>query len=984
MAIELSSHVYETLRTDEEFSLFRARREGELSTVLEVTPVSQYPSPGSLARLEHKYSFRDELDPDWAARPLALTRRAGRMVLVLEDPGGELLDRLLGKPMELGRFLRLAINLAAALGKLHQRGLIHKDIKPANILVNSATDKVWFTGFGFASRLRRERQAAEPPEVIAGTLAYMAPEQTGRMNRSIDSRSDLYSLGMTFYEMLTGALPFQASDPMEWVHCHVARQPPRPSERVAGIPEPISAIVLKLLAKTAEERYQTAAGLEADLRKCLMEWESVRRIEPFPLGQQDVPDRLLIPEKLYGRERECQILLDAFHRVVASGRPELVLVSGYSGVGKSSVVHELHKVIVLPRGIFISGKFDQNKRAVPYATLAQAFQTLVRQILVMSEEEVIHWKNAILEALGSNGQLMINLIPELELVIGKQPPVPELPPQETQNRFEAVLREFIGAFARKEHPVALFLDDLQWLDSATLKLLEQFLIHPDIRHLLLIGAYRDNEVVAGHPLMPTLTAIRKAEAIVHEIVLTPLSLTDVNQLLGDALGCEPARARPLAELMHEKTEGNPFFTIQFLTTLAEEHLLKFEAREAAWRWDLNRIRATSFTDNVVDLMIAKLRRLPIATQEALKQLSCLGNSVKISTLRAVRGGAEDEVHSEFWEAVRAGMVLRLAGSYTFVHDRVQEAAYALISEELRVQFHVHIGRRLLAEMTPDEVAENIFDIVGQFNAGVSLISDPNERERVAELNRDSGQKAKASAAYASACIYFSHGMALLGDDGWERLYKLAFELWLARTECEFLCANFEEAERLIRELLRRSKSRIDRAAVYRLKVLLHLMQSDNPKAVESAFECLSMFGIQMPAHPTPEQVQIEFEQVWRTLADRSVESLIDQPRMTDPEMCAVMSLLSVLVRSAYFTSHNLHRWLSCHMVNLTLKYGLTEASTHGYAWFGILLGPVFRRYDDGQRLLSSPPILSISCKLLSVRPLTQATLSSPATALNTP
>src|SRR5258708_3595214 len=598
MAIELSSHVYETLRTDEEFSLFRARREGELSTVLEVTPVSQYPSPGSLARLEHKYSFRDELDPDWAARPLALTRRAGRMVLVLEDPGGELLDRLLGKPMELGRFLRLAINLAAALGKLHQRGLIHKDIKPANILIDSATDKVWFTGFGFASRLRRERQAAEPPEVIAGTLAYMAPEQTGAMSRSIDPRSDLYSLGMTFYEMLTGALPFQASDPMEWVNCHVARQPPRPSERVAGIPEPISAIVLKLLAKTAEERYQTAAGLEADLRKCLMEWESVRRIEPFPLGQQDVPDRLLIPEKLYGRERECQILLDAFHRVVASGRPELVLVSGYSGVGKSSVVHELHKVIVLPRGIFISGKFDQNKRAVPYATLAQAFQTLVRQILVMSEEEVIHWKNAILEALGSNGQLMINLIPELELVIGKQPPVPELPPQETQNRFEAVLREFIGAFARKEHPVALFLDDLQWLDSATLKLLEQFLIHPDIRHLLLIGAYRDNEVVAGHPLMLTLTAIRKAEAIVHEIVLTPLSLTDVNQLLGDALRCEPARARPLAELMHEKTEGNPFFTIQFLTTLAEEHLLKFEAREAAWRWDLNRIRATSFTDNV--------------------------------------------------------------------------------------------------------------------------------------------------------------------------------------------------------------------------------------------------------------------------------------------------------------------------------------------------------------------------------------------------
>src|SRR6267378_1614675 len=372
--IDLSRYVYEILRADQEFALSRARQDGEQSTVLVVAPVSEYPALGSLARLEHEYSFRDQVDLEWAARPLALTRSKGRTMLVLEDPGGEPLGRFLGQPMELGRFLRLTINLASGLGKLHRRGLIHKDIKPANVLVDSASGAVWLTGFGIASRLPRERQAAEPPEMIAGTLAYMAPEQTGRMNRSIDSRSDLYSLGVTFYQMLTGVLPFKASDPMEWVHCHIARQAVTPDQYAKEIPAPLSAIVMKLLAKTAEERYQTAAGVAGDLRRCLTEWEAHCHIDPFQLGAHDVSDRLLIPEKLYGREHEIEALLASFDRVVANGIPELVLVSGYSGIGKSSVVHEVHKVLVPPRGLFASGKFDQYKRDIPYATLAQAFQ----------------------------------------------------------------------------------------------------------------------------------------------------------------------------------------------------------------------------------------------------------------------------------------------------------------------------------------------------------------------------------------------------------------------------------------------------------------------------------------------------------------------------------------------------------------------------------------------------------------------------------
>src|SRR5919106_1165815 len=483
---------------------------GDRDAVLEVLPAAEHPTPRSLNRLTHEYELKDDLDDTWAARPLGLVRERGETILVLKDPGGEPLDRLIGAPMEVDRFLGLAVALSAALGRLHERGLVHKDIKPNNFLLNSATGQVWLIGFGIASRLLRERQSPEPPEFISGTLAYMAPEQTGRMNRSIDSRSDLYSLGVTLYQMLTGSLPFTASDPMEWVHCHIARQPVPPSEQAQKIPAPVSQIIMKLLAKTAEERYQTAAGVERDLRRCLAAWELHGRIDPFALGEHDTPDRLLIPEKLYGRAREVDTLLASFDRIVKSGRPELVLVSGYSGIGKSAVVNELHKPLVPPRGLFASGKFDQYKRDIPYATLAQAFQSLIRPLLSKSEEELSRWRNALHEALDPNGQLMVGLVPELKAVIGEQPPVPELPQQEAQRRFHLVFRRFLNVFARPEHPLALFLDDLQWLDAATLDLMEDLLTQPDVKHLMLIGAYRDNEVGPAHPLVRKLQAMRQA------------------------------------------------------------------------------------------------------------------------------------------------------------------------------------------------------------------------------------------------------------------------------------------------------------------------------------------------------------------------------------------------------------------------------------------------------------------------------------------
>src|SRR5215475_8382198 len=697
---------------------WRVDDEGKRRAVLFVAPVADHASRLSLNHLTHEYELKNELDAAWAARPLDLVREGGRTVLVLEDAGG--VPLLLGMPMEVEDFLRLAIAVTSAVGKLHRVGLVHKDLKPANILFNETTGEVRLTGFGIASRFSRERQSPHPPETIAGTLAYMAPEQTGRMNRSVDSRSDLYALGVTFYQMLTGALPFIAAEPMEWVHGHLAKRPVPPAERLKEIPCAVSAIVMKLLAKRAEDRYQRAAGLESDLRHCQTELAAQRRIDDFPLGENDTPDRLLIPEKLYGRRGDIETLLACFDRVVNGGAPELVLVSGYSGIGKSSVVNELHPVLVPPRGLFASGKFDQDKRDVPYATLIQAFQSLIRPLLGKSEEDLAPWRDALRETLGPNAGLMVDLIPELKLLIGEPPPVPELLPQDARRRFQRVLRQLIGVFARPEHPLALFLDDLQWLDAATLDLLEDLVSRSDLRNLLLIGAYRDNEVTAAHALMRKLEAIRTAGAPVQQIVLAPLARDDLTDLIKDCFRREPEAATPLAELILDKTAGNPFFAIQFISALVEEGLLTFDYDEGQWSWDVNSIRAKGYTDNVVDLMVDKLARLPFETQEALQLLACMGNSAEFDLYGMVSRLSKEEMHERLGEAVRAGLVFRTEGAYRFLHDRVQEAAYSFIPEDVPPEMHLRIGWLLAADTSRRE--EAIFEIVNQLDRGAALIA----------------------------------------------------------------------------------------------------------------------------------------------------------------------------------------------------------------------------------------------------------------------
>ncbi|MGV7214667.1 AAA family ATPase [Bradyrhizobium sp. UFLA05-112] len=921
---------------------------GQRSAVLFIAPAADPPSRSSLDRLAHEFELRDQLDRAWAVRPMDLIRDGGRTVLVLEDAGGEPLERLLGVPLELGRFLDLAIPIAAALGKLHQRGLVHKDIKPVNILLNDGTGDVRLTGFGIASRFARERQSPHPPETIAGTLAYMAPEQTGRMNRSIDYRSDLYALGITFYQMLTGALPFAAMEPMEWVHCHLARRPVPPAERLREIPGTISAIVMKLLAKRAEDRYRTAAGLENDLRRCQREWVAQGRIDDFPLGERDTPDRLVIPEKLYGRRREVETLLAAFDRIVNGGTPELILVYGYSGVGKSSVVNELQPVLVPSRGLFASGKFDQLKRDIPYATLAQALQSLIRPLLGKSDAELAPWRDALQKALGSNAGLMVDLVPELKLLIGGPLAVPELPPKDAQRRFQMVLRQLIGIFARPEHPLALFLDDLQWLDAATLDLLEDLLIRSDLRNLLIIGAFRDNEVTAAHPLMRKLETIR-ATGRVQDIKLAPLTTGDLGSLVADSLRCDEKQADPLAELVHAKTGGNPFFVIQFLHVLAGEHLLAFDHDGGLWTWDMGGIHAKRFTDNVVELLAGKLTRLPLDTQDALRQLACLGNVAHVTTLSVVLETSEEQVHAALSEALHQQLIDRLERFYKFIHDRVQEAAYALIPEASRAELHLRIGRLLLAQTPPEERDEAIFEIVNQLNRGAPLIASTDEREQFARLNLIAGKRAKTSTAYGAALKYLAAGAAQLPEDSWERRRELMFELELHRAECEFFTGELAAAEDRLTLLSARAANTVERAAVACLRIDVCTTRGRMSEAVAIGLECLEHVGVVWTAHPADDEVRREYQLIWSKLGGRAIEELVDLPLMIDPASLALLDVLTKLGPPAVFTDANLLALGSCRAVNLSLERGNSDGSSNAYVRVGMVAGPFFGDYKAGYR-----------------------------------
>jgi predicted ATPase/signal transduction histidine kinase/DNA-binding NarL/FixJ family response regulator/tRNA A-37 threonylcarbamoyl transferase component Bud32 len=966
----------------------RALRDSGGLTVIVKHLKADYPSIEDLTRLRHEYQVLQSLAVKGIGQPLALENSHNRPVLVLANFDGIPLRQFIPTPeISLSQFLTIATQLATTLAQLHQHQIIHKDIKPDTILIHSQTQDIQLIDLSSCSYLSSESQAASHPHLLEGTLAYMSPEQTGRMNRSIDYRSDFYALGATFYELLTGELPFTATDPLELIHCHIAKIPVAPSHLNPAIPPAVDAIVMKLLAKTAEERYQSALGLKADLETVLRLIESSGDLSKFQVGRLDLFSQFSIPQRLYGRQHEVANLMATFDRV-SQGAAEMMLVSGYSGIGKSSLVHEIHKSIarsahhanLQQRGYFISGKFDQFKRNIPYAALIQAFQELIRQLLTESAEALQNWRAKLLAALGSNGQVMVEVIPEIEQLIGVQPPVPQLGAAESQNRFNRVFQQFIHVFTQPEHPLVLFLDDLQWADSASLKLLHLLMSEPNRQYLLLLGAYRDNEISPTHPFMMTLEAIQQAGATLHTIVLQPLPLTHVYHLVSDTLHSDRIKTKPLAELVLHKTQGNPFFLTQFLKSLYQETLLTFNFSEGCWQWDMERLQATDMTDNVIELMISQMQKLSATTQTVLKLAACIGDTFTLNILAIVNQKSQSETAKELWEALQAGLILPLSEAYKtplvlepeasnplqaegltigyrFLHDRVQQAAYSLIPDSQRQETHFRIGQLLLQNTPTPERQEHIFSLVNQLNYGANLLASESQKYELAELNLIAAQKAKAATAYESAMRYIKVGIDQLTEKStgkvnqncWQTQYQLALASYELGVETAYLNGEFEQMEQWATTILQQAKTTIDKLKVYEVKIQACMAQVKQLEAVKIGLQSLELLGITLPEAPSTEEIQQALAQTATHLTGKNIDDLIHLPLMTDEEKLTALRMLTSMGSPTYQAAPTLFPLVICEQVNLSIRYGNASFSAYGYVCYGVILNGILQDTESAYK-----------------------------------
>ena len=927
-----------------------------------------YPMPASLVRYKQEYEITRNLDLESVPKTYSLERYQNSLVIIFEDCGGESLKLgLASGKLTLQEFLLTAIKITRALGQIHQHNIIHKDINPSNIIINSTTGLVQIIDFGISTVLSRENPTLKNPNVLEGTLRYISPEQTGRMNRAIDYRTDFYSLGVTFYELLTGQVPWDYDDAMELVHCHIAKQavPPHEINPEIKIPKTVSDIVMKLLEKTAEKRYQSAWGIIADLEECLEQLEAKGTIADFAIGQKDITDKFQIPQKLYGREREIETLLAAFGRV-SNGTTEIMLVSGYSGIGKSALVQEVYKPITKASGYFIAGKFDQFQRNVPYAAVVKAFGSLVKQLLTESETQLGAWKEKLLAAFGDNGQIIIDVIPDVELIVGKQPPVQELGATEAQNRFNLVFQKFIRVFCSVEHPLVIFLDDLQWADSATLKLLQVMMADKETKYLFLMGAYRDNEVSQTHPLIMTLEGLQNQGATINHITLTPLDIEHITNLIADTVRRDRGSVILLAELVVGKTQGNPFFVNQFLRTLYEENLLIFNSEQRNWDWNISQIEAVGITDNVVELMVGKLRKMPDSTQQVLRLAACVGNSFDLNTLSIVNEKSTAETFTELLPAIQDGLILAtselgtteeeillshlIITTYKFLHDRVQQAAYALIDESSKKLVHLQIGRLLWQNTSPEKRGEEIFAIVDHLNLGIELVSDRSERTEIAELNLTAGQKAKAATAYAAATEYLQMSLGLLAEDSWIHQYELTLILHTEAAEAAFLSGDFDRMQKLAEVVQNSAKTLLDKIKVYEVQIQAYVSQNKLLEAVNIALEILKLLGVEFPSQPNPSDIGQAFTETSAILNGMGIEELIDLPQMNDPNKLAAMRLMSSIFAPVYIAAPALLPLTICKQVHLSVEYGNASVSPFAYANYGFLLCGIVGDIDSGYQL----------------------------------
>ncbi|WP_392535558.1 AAA family ATPase [Nostoc sp. C117] len=966
--------VIEQLYSGSRTQVYRAVRECDRLPVVIKLLKREYPTFSELVQFRNQYTIAKNLDIPGIIKPYSLEAYYNGYALVMEDFGGISLRQFTqGKTLTLEQFQPIALQLLDSLHQLHHHRVIHKDIKPANILIHPDSRQIKLIDFSIASLLPRETQELQSLNGLEGTLAYLSPEQTGRMNRGIDYRSDFYSLGVTFFELLSGQLPFESYEPMELVHCHIAKLPPLVCDFNPDLPLMLGEIIRKLMAKNAEDRYQSALGLKHDLVTCLEQWRETGKHTWFELGQRDISDRFLIREKLYGRESEVQTLLEAFGHV-ANGGSQLMLVAGFSGIGKTAVVNEVHKPIVRCNGYFIKGKYDQFKRNIPLSAFVQAFRDLIRQLLNESDTQLEQWQSKILAAVGENGQVLIEVIPELEQVIGKQAAIAELSGSAAQNRFNLLFQKFIQVFTTREHPLVMFLDDLQWADSASLDLLKLLMSESDCGYLFIIGAYRDNELFAAHPLMLTLNEIKKASSCINTLTLTPLTQADVNYLIADSLSCASEQALPLTELVYQKAKGNPFFTTQFLKALHEDGLISFDWEAGFWQCDVTQVRSLALTDDVVEFMAQQLQKLPPRTQNILKLAACIGNQFNLATLAIVSQQSQIEAGTSLWKALQEGLILPQSEvykfcvgeehqpvtqenseivAYKFLHDRVQQAAYSLIPEAQKQATHLKIGQLLLNHQPVTEQNESLFEIVNQLNIGKSLIIEPEAQIELARLNLNAGEKAKTATAYAAAWEYATTGIALLnpsqGQSCWQTHYDLTLALYKLVAETAYLNGDFQQMEQWVDIVLQQAKTAVDKVEIYAVKIQADMAQLKKLEAVKVGLEALKLLGISIPESPEPSDIQQALTQIASNLDGKNIEELINLPLMTDIEHLAAAMMLTSIGPATYQAAPILFPLVICELVNLSIKYGNSPCSSYGYASYGIFLNAIFQNIESAYK-----------------------------------